>query len=477
MIGFIIIPMSRASERAAALEREMPFAATYISVMASGGISPYTSFKRISEVELLPAMRKEAREIIKDVEIFGVDPLTAIEKAAKNHPLNMFRDFLGGYASTVIIGGDITHFLESKAEEIFKARAVRVKMAAERLGMLLESFIIIMVLMSLCFYILFSVEAIYSTGISMYSGMILYTYVFTPMLSLMFIYLAHSMQPKTPITEMRPYKAFAICSGIAAIVFILLTNGLGMIEISFMAGIQQFVDLPMAVAITLFITVAPPAIVQGRISRKRLSMEQGISNFLRDLTEVRKTGLSPEKCIESLSERDYGEFTKELKRISSEISWGIPVRKVIMDFVKRTRSWVTQIVMFLLVETIDVGGGTISMIESLTRFNSLTQEVEKQKKMAVRPYVMIPYFSAILLVATTIMTLSFTSATLEAAESQTMNVTAMTTIFTASTIMHSYLIGLVAGKISEESVAAGFKHSAVLVILAILAAKVVPLFL
>lgn len=477
MIGFIIIPMSRASERAAALEREMPFAATYISVMASGGISPYTSFKRISEVELLPAMRKEAREIIKDVEIFGVDPLTAIEKAAKNHPLNMFRDFLGGYASTVIIGGDITHFLESKAEEIFKARAVRVKMAAERLGMLLESFIIIMVLMSLCFYILFSVEAIYSTGISMYSGMILYTYVFTPMLSLMFIYLAHSMQPKTPITEMRPYKAFAICSGIAVIVFILLTNGLGMIEISFMAGIQQFVDLPMAVAITLFITVAPPAIVQGRISRKRLSMEQGISNFLRDLTEVRKTGLSPEKCIESLSERDYGEFTKELKRISSEISWGIPVRKVIMDFVKRTRSWVTQIVMFLLVETIDVGGGTISMIESLTRFNSLTQEVEKQKKMAVRPYVMIPYFSAILLVATTIMTLSFTSATLEAAESQTMNVTAMTTIFTASTIMHSYLIGLVAGKISEESVAAGFKHSAVLVILAILAAKVVPLFL
>jgi flagellar protein FlaJ len=311
----------------------------------------------------------------------------------------------------------------------------------------------------------------------MYSGMILYTYVFTPMLSLMFIYLAHSMQPKTPITEMRPYKAFAICSGIAAIVFILLTNGLGMIEISFMAGIQQFVDLPMAVAITLFITVAPPALVQGRISRKRLSMEQGISNFLRDLTEVRKTGLSPEKCIESLSERDYGEFTKELKRISSEISWGIPVRKVIMNFVKRTRSWVTQIVMFLLVETIDVGGGTISMIESLTRFNSLTQEVEKQKKMAVRPYVMIPYFSAILLVATTIMTLSFTSATLEAAESQTMNVTAMTTIFTASTIMHSYLIGLVAGKISEESVAAGFKHSAVLVILAILAAKVVPLFL
>jgi len=477
MIGFILIPMSRAGERAATLEREMPFAATYISVMASGGISPYTSFKRLAEVELLPATRKEAREIIKDVEIFGVDPLTAIEKAAKNHPLDMFRDFLGGYASTVIIGGDITHFLETKAEEIFRARAVRVKMAAERLGTLLESFIIIMVLMSLCFYILFSVEAIYSTGVSSYSGMILYTYVFTPMLSLMFIYLAHSMQPKTPITDMRPYKAFAICCGVAAVVFVLLTNGLGMIEFSFMRGIQQFVDLPTAVAITLFITVAPAAVVHVKISKKQESMEKGVASFLRDLTEIRKTGLSPEKCIESLSDRDYGEFSRELRKISSEISWGLPVRKVIMDFVKRTRSWITQIVMFLLVETIDVGGGTISMIESLTRFNTLTQEVEKQKKMAVRPYVMIPYFSAILLVATTVMTLSFTSVTLEATQSQGRDTSQMTLLFTASTIMHSYLIGMVAGKISEESVAAGFKHSAVLVILAIAAAKIVPMFL
>jgi len=35
---------------------------------------------------------------------------------------------------------------------------------------------------------------------------------------------------------------------------------------------------------------------------------------------------------------------------------------------------------------------------------------------------------------------------------------------------------LVAGKISEESVAAGFKHSALLVLIAILAAKLVPMF-
>ena len=124
---------------------------------------------------------------------------------------------------------------------------------------------------------------------------------------------------------------------------------------------------------------------------------------------MRKTGLSPEKCIESLSTRDYGAFSKELRKISSDISWGIPLKKVMMDFLHRTRSWMVQIVMFLLVETIDVGGGTIAMIESLARFNSLTAEVEKEKKMSVRPYVMMPYLASILLVATTVMMMSFTS--------------------------------------------------------------------
>ncbi|MEM3357283.1 MAG: type II secretion system F family protein, partial [Candidatus Bathyarchaeia archaeon] len=411
-------------------------------------------------------------------EMFRIDPLTAIENAAKKNPLDIFKDFLSGYASTVIIGGDIGHFLERKAEDIFKTRAMRVKAAAERLGMLLETFIIVMVLMSLCFYILFSVESIYSTGVSMGSGIILYTYLFTPMLSMTFIYLAHSMQPKSPVVEMRPYKVFGICSAIAIILFLLMTNFMGNIEVPFFSSLQGIIDLPVAIAITLFVATAPAAVVNSKLSKKKASIEGGINSFLRDLTEVRKTGLSPEKCIESLANRDYGEFSKELRKISSEISWGVPMRKVIMDFVKRMRSWMAQIVMFLLVETIDVGGGTIAMIESLARFNNLTQEVEKEKKMAVRPYILMPYFAAILLVATTTMMLGFTSGTLGVTEAgQQKDLGPMVSMFVTSAIFHSYLIGIVAGKISEESVAAGFKHAAVLVIIAALAAKFVPMFI
>ena len=476
MIGFMVAPSQRAGERASHLEREMPFAATYVTVMASGGIPPYMSFKRLTQVQLLPATRKEAKGLIRDVEIFGVDPLSALEQAAKYNPLDIFRDFISGYASTVIIGGDVIHFLETKAQEIFKAGSMRVKAAAERMGMLLESFIIVMVLMSLCFYILFSVESIYSTGMDMGSGVIMYTYVFTPLLSIVFLYLAHGMQPKSPLSEYRPYKVYAISSAVAILVLMLLTGFFDMIP----TPLQNLVDLPIAVAITLIISVTPPAIVHQKIAGKKASMEKGISNFLRDLTETRKTGLSPEACISNLSGRDYGAFSSELKKMSSDIGWGIPLRNVIMSFVKKTKSWMSQIVMFLLLEAVDVGGGTISMIESLARFNNMTQEVEKEKRMSVRPYMIMPYFGAILLVSTTLMTLLFTTNTIAMggeASAASADTDFLSLIFTVSVITHCYLIGLVCGKISEESLAAGFKHAALLVLIAIVASKVVPLLL
>ena len=49
MVGFLVVPMNNASEDPPGLEREMPFAAAYISVMSSGGIAPYTSFKRLTK--------------------------------------------------------------------------------------------------------------------------------------------------------------------------------------------------------------------------------------------------------------------------------------------------------------------------------------------------------------------------------------------------------------------------------------------
>jgi hypothetical protein len=81
-------------------------------------------------------------------------------------------------------------------------------------------------------------------------------------------------------------------------------------------------------------------------------------------------------------------------------------------------------------------------------------------------------------VATTTMMLGFTTGTLGLSAPATPNpeMESVKAIFNLSCIFSSYMIGIVAGKISEESIGAGFKHASILVIITVVTAKLVPMF-
>ena len=81
-----VIPKIFAFNRAAALEIEVPYASAYVSVMSTGGLSPYRSLQRLKYVELLPNLAKAAKKMDLEVEVMGVDPLTAIETLARTIP-------------------------------------------------------------------------------------------------------------------------------------------------------------------------------------------------------------------------------------------------------------------------------------------------------------------------------------------------------------------------------------------------------
>jgi flagellar protein FlaJ len=91
---------------------------------------------------------------------------------------------------------------------------------------------------------------------------------------------------------------------------------------------------------------------------------------------------------------------------------------------------------------------------------------------------MMPYFAALLLVVTTSMMLGFTTGTIGVSNAPPPpSMDWIRQIFMTSAIFYSYMVGIVAGKISEESIAAGFKHAAVLVIISIIAAELLPNFI
>ena len=207
--------------------------------------------------------------------------------------------------------------------------------------------------------------------------------------------------------------------------------------------------------------------------RQKKAVESKLANFLRDISEVRKTGLAPEKTIEQLAGRQYSGLTPHIQRISSQLSWGTSMRTVLENFGSVVRSWLTRAMAFLLLEVVDVGGGSTKMFTDLADFTEKNALLQQERRSMVRPYLMIPYIGAIMVVATTAMMLYFvnppglSAAGIPALASPGLVAKEATNILLLCAFFQAWVMGFVAGKMGEESAADGFKHATFLVVLSL----------
>ena len=79
----VTFPKLVASNRTSKLKIEIPYASMYMSVMTSGGLSPYQSLIRMTEINLLPTLQEEMKRLQKLVVSSGSDPISAMEQAVK----------------------------------------------------------------------------------------------------------------------------------------------------------------------------------------------------------------------------------------------------------------------------------------------------------------------------------------------------------------------------------------------------------
>jgi len=175
-------------------------------------------------------------------------------------------------------------------------------------------------------------------------------------------------------------------------------------------------------------------------------------SFLRDISENRKTGMSPEKSIsQAATRRGYGSFTKILKRTVNQIEWGVSLRKIYMDLRDHLRSWPVLINFLILIETIEVGGGSPEALDLLAAYSEKIRDIEKNKREMLRPYVVFVTHLPIMHVS---------GPALPMIESQL-------ALFSSAIVFHSWLSGFFIGKVAQGSFAAGFKYSILLAITAL----------
>ena len=469
-IGKIASFISKAtSEEREKIEHELPFVVMIFTLLSASGVSPYDSWKKIRKLTFLPNFKKEADEIVRQVEVLGKDPLTVMHQRGEKTDSKLYKNFLGGFVSSIRSGGNMVDYLKSELKAIFELRHGALTRSVEKVATLVEAYTVMLIVV-LCTYILFVVFSSTNT-LDLLSGMSLPTspvmsyliaFIFLPVLSGFFILIAHNMQ-KSAFEGLQDFykRAAIIVAGVGA----------GLIVFALIPGLADAISplgLPEVTTIGLVVASLIPAIQYIKIARVNYNAEDAMPHFIRDITESHKIGLSPEKSIiQATKRKDYGHFSKFLDLMRSQIEWGVPIRKTFTNIRKEIRSWFVIVNFAMMIETIEIGGNSTVSLEILAEYSEKERELQINRRALLKPYIFLAFIWSVLIAVTTtivslttIMMTNFVSSELSSAAFLSMQ--GQMRMFSVGIILQCWISGFFIGKISEGNFGAGFQYSALL---------------
>ncbi len=229
--------------------------------------------------------------------------------------------------------------------------------------------------------------------------------------------------------------------------------------------------LDYMIVIALAIGVTPPSAATMIYSRWRNKIEKATPDFLRDLATASRTGIPLQVALEHSSNRDYGPLTYELKILVAHMSWGMNFNEALNELSDNIDLPLVKRATILINEAGRHGGDLSNIFDSTAKYLDNMNSWSEKRRQQTTPYVLIFYFSVfiflfiIIIVSnmmftplshTTAGTVSFIKPIISQAQSRR--------LFLHAALIEALFGGLIAGKINEDSFAAGLKHVAVLAV-------------
>ncbi len=139
---YIATPTSTAKSRGKKIDRYLPYAANFINTMSVAGTSPAEIFEALSEVELYGEIQKEAKKITMELDMMGIDTITALKHAIKISPSDKFKDFIQGMLGVIQSGSELGPYFERCVDKYMQTDLIDRKRNLESLAIMAESFVV-----------------------------------------------------------------------------------------------------------------------------------------------------------------------------------------------------------------------------------------------------------------------------------------------------------------------------------------------
>lgn len=220
--------------------------------------------------------------------------------------------------------------------------------------------------------------------------------------------------------------------------------------------------------------VFPSAVLNYMDYKWRKAIDEHLPDLFRSIVQAQETGMTLPQALEEASKRNYGQLTPELRKMTTQISWGMTFEEALLAFGRRVSTMLVQRTVPLIIEASHSGGHVEKVFDPLGKFIQTTLLLDKERRNQTRPYIAIIYVAFFVFLFTVILLFKSFFVSVEGLPilgTAVISPREMQRMFFHMTSIQAFFGGLVAGKMGEGTINAGLKHSLIMMLCGYIALK------
>ena len=187
-------PFSKAKELGMKIEAELPFAISHLASIAESNLPPQVMIRILAGFEEYKGINREMKEILKRMEVYGMDFVSAIKSVSQTTPSPSLKYLLNSLATAIQSGGDIKGLLKMMYEKAYHEwKLKRGEEFVRKFSLLVEIYLGIVIMAPISLITLLALMSTFSIGgfygLTVNDLLFLSIYLLIPALNLIFLFL------------------------------------------------------------------------------------------------------------------------------------------------------------------------------------------------------------------------------------------------------------------------------------------------
>ncbi len=239
-------------------------------------------------------------------------------------------------------------------------------------------------------------------------------------------------------------------------------------------GVNPLIDFGVLGTLAL---IAPYGFAMSAKLRRISKIEERLPDFLRDVAEAGRFGMTLPDAIIVASGGRYGLLTDEIKKMASQLEWGVPVATALKLFEERVPTPLVQRVVSIVTRANEAGGNVADVLTMVAHDTREAQLAAQARQIAMLTYVTVIYISFfVFLVTIYIMAAVFLPQMITAGQGISTSslgtggaitlafnlVPELFLAFMVAVIVHAVGDGIMAGVLYNGRMAEGLQHATIM---------------